>query len=90
LDVAAALEWVGVPVVDLPESASRLGKLPYTLHVMVIVDAKGDVKLEKLGAVDNDFFKKAKEAAKHWKATPPLSGGKPVSVKFPLEISFSR
>jgi len=90
LDVANALEWVGVPVVDLPESASKAGKLPYTLHVMVIVDAKGDVKLEKLGTVDNDFFKKAKEAAKHWKATPPRSGGKPVSVKFPLEISFSR
>ena len=77
-------------MVDLPDSANKAGKLPYTLHVIVVVDAKGDVKLEKLGTVDNDFFKKAKEAAKHWKTNPPLSGGKPVSVRFPLEISFSR
>jgi eukaryotic-like serine/threonine-protein kinase len=90
LDAGAPLEWVGRPVVDLPDSANKAGKLPYTLHVIVVVDAKGDVKLEKLGTVDNDFFKKAKEAAKHWKTTPPLSGGKPVSVRFPMEISFSR
>ena len=90
LDLATVLEWVGRPVVDLPDSASKAGKLPYILHVMVIVDGKGEVKLEKMGTVDNDFFKKAKEAAKHWKTTPPLSGGKPISVKFPLEITFSR
>ena len=88
LDAGAPLEWVGRPLVDLPDSASKTGKLPYTLHVMVIVDAKGNVKLEKLGTVDNDFFKKAKEAAKGWKTTPPLCGGKPVSVRFPLEINF--
>ena len=90
LDATTVLEWVGRPLVDLPDSANKAGKLPYILRVMVIVDPKGDVKLEKLGTVDNDFFKKAKEAAKHWKTTPPLSGGKPVSVRFPLEINFSR
>jgi hypothetical protein len=87
LDAAAPLEWVGRPTVDLPD---KPGKLPYTLHLIVIVDPKGDVKLEKAGTVDNDFFKKAKEAAKHWKTTAPLSGGKPVSVKFLLEINFPR
>ena len=90
LDAAAPLEWVGRPLVDLPDSANKADKLPYTLHVIVVVDAKGDVKLEKLGTVDNDFFKKAKEAAKRWKTTTPLSGGKPVNVRFPLEISFWR
>ncbi|MGB7846459.1 MAG: hypothetical protein WBL63_12655, partial [Candidatus Acidiferrum sp.] len=90
LDASAPLEWVGRPTVDLPDSSNKAGKLPYTLHLVVVVDPKGEVKLEKVGTVDNDFFKKAKEAAKHWKTTTPLSGGKPVSVRFPLEINFSR
>jgi hypothetical protein len=52
------------------------------------VDATGKVKVEKNGDVDNDFFKKAKDAAKHWKTNIPKSGGKPVSVTFPYSITF--
>jgi len=62
LDATAPLEWVGRPTVDLPDSSNKPGKLPYTLQVIVVVDYKGDVKLEKVGTVGNDFFKKAKEA----------------------------
>jgi hypothetical protein len=62
LDATAPLEWVGRPTVDLPDSSNKPGKLPYTLQVLVVVDSEGDVKLEKVGTVDNDFFKKAKEA----------------------------
>jgi hypothetical protein len=90
LDATAPLGWVGRPTVDLPDSSNKPGKLPYTLQVIVVVDPGGNVKLEKVGTVDNDFFKKAKEAAKHWKTTTPLSSGKPVSVKFPMEINFLR
>jgi len=88
LDADALLQWVGTPTVELPSSAKQPGKPPYTLHLTVLVDATGKVKIEKDGDVDNDFFKKAKDAAKHWRTTIPKSGGKPVSVSFPFSITF--
>ncbi len=84
LDADVPLQWVGIPTVELPSSK----KLPHTLHLTVIVDTSGKVKIEKNGDVDNDFFKKAKDAAKHWKTTVPKAGGKPVSVSFPFSITF--
>ncbi len=54
----------------------------------MFVDPGGKVKLDKDGNVDKDFFKKAKDASKNWKTTIPTSGGKPVSVSFPLAITF--
>jgi len=90
LDKDVSLQWVGIPTVELPSSGNQPGKLPYTLHLMVTVDPSGKVKVEKDGNADKDFLKKAKEAAKTWKATIPKSGGKPVSVSFPLAITFSK
>lgn len=90
LDANAPLQWVGTFLVDFPESANKPGKLPYSLTIAVTVDNKGDVKIEKAGNVDNDFFKKAKDSAKHWKTTVPRSGGKAVSVTFPMTISFQK
>ncbi|HUI75754.1 MAG TPA: protein kinase [Candidatus Acidoferrum sp.] len=90
LDSNSPLQWVGTPMVDFPDSAKKPGKLPYVLSVTVMVDNRGDVKIEKAGNVDNDFFKKAKDSAKHWKTTVPRSGGKAVSVKFPLSITFEK
>jgi hypothetical protein len=88
LDADTPLQWTQTAIVELPTSAKQPGKLPYTLHLTVIVDATGKVKVEKNGDVDNDFFKKAKDAAKHWKTNIPKSGGKPVSVTFPYSITF--
>jgi serine/threonine-protein kinase len=88
LDADAPLQWAQPAIVELPPSAKQPGKLPYTLHLTVTVDATGKVKVDKNGDVDNDFFKKAKDAAKHWKTTNPKSGGKPVSVTFPYSITF--
>ncbi|HEY6946103.1 MAG TPA: protein kinase [Candidatus Acidoferrum sp.] len=90
LDSDAPLQWAQTPTVELPSSAHQPGKLPYTLRLLVFVDPSGKVKVEKDGDADNDFFKKAKDAAKHWKTTVPKSGGKPVSVSFPLAITFAR
>ena len=90
LDADVAVQWVGTPTVEFPGSANQAGKLPYTLRLIVFVDPSGKVKVEKDGNVDNDFFKKAKDASKNWKATIPKAGGKPVRVSFPLAITFQK
>jgi len=54
------------------------------------VDSSGNVKVDKEGDADKDFLKKVKDASKHWKTTPPTAGGKPVTVRFPLPITFQR
>ncbi len=92
LDANAPLQWVGVPMVDLPENANQPGRLPYSLTVIVTVESNGSVKVDKEGNAnpDKDFFKKVKDASKHWKATVPKSEGKPVAVRFPLTITFQR
>lgn len=88
LDAGTPLQWVGVPMVDLPDVANQPGKLPYALNIIVTVDANGNVKIDKGENADKDFFKKAKDASKHWKATAPKSQGKPVTVRFPFTITF--
>ncbi|MGC2390628.1 MAG: hypothetical protein WA621_14620, partial [Candidatus Acidiferrum sp.] len=90
LDANSPLEWVGIPMVDFPDEANKPGKLPYSLTVMVTVESNGNVKIDKEGNADKEFFKKVKDASKHWKTTAPKSGGKPVSVRFPLTITFQR
>ena len=77
-------------MVDFPDVAKQPGKLPYSLTVMVTVESNGNVKIDKEGDADKDFFKKVKDASKHWKTTAPKSGGKPVAVRFPLTITFQR
>jgi hypothetical protein len=76
--------------VEFPDVASKPGKLPYTLTVIVIVEPNGNVKVDKEGDADKDFLKKVKDASKHWKTTPPKAAGKPVTVRFPLTITFQR
>ncbi|MGC1617933.1 MAG: protein kinase [Candidatus Acidiferrum sp.] len=90
LDANPPLEWVGTPMVDFPDEAKKPGKLPYSLTVILTVEANGNVKVDKEGNSDKEFFKKVKDASKHWKTTAPKSGGKPVSVRFPLTITFQR
>ena len=90
LDADVSLQWLGTPTVEFPASANQAGKLPYTLRLRVTVEANGKVKVDKDGNVDKDFLKKAKDASKNWKATVPKAGGKPVSVSFPLAITFQR
>ncbi len=90
LDADVSLQWVGTPAVELPASANQAAKLPYTLRLVVTVEANGKVKVDKDGTAEKDFLKKAKDASKNWKATIPKSGGKPVSVSFPLSITFQR
>jgi len=90
LDASSPLQWVGVPMVDFPDIANQPGKLPYSLTVMVTVEQNGNVKIDKEGNADKDFFKKVKDASKHWKTTAPRAGGKPVTVRFPLTITFQR
>jgi serine/threonine protein kinase len=90
LDQGAPLQWIGNPMVDFPDVANQPGKLPYTLALWVTVDPAGNVKIDRDGNVDKAFFNKAKDASKHWKTTVPKSGGKPVSVRFPLSIIFRR
>jgi hypothetical protein len=58
--------------------------------VIVTIESNGNVKIDKEGNPDKDFFKKVKDASKHWKATQPQSQGKPVIVRFPLTITFQR
>jgi serine/threonine protein kinase len=89
LDASPALQWVGLPSVEVPDEAKQQpGKLPYTLTVIVTVEPNGKVKVDKDGNPDKAFFNKVKDAAKNWKTTPPMSGGKPVTVRFPLTITF--
>ncbi len=90
LDASAPLQWVGVPMVDFPDVANKPGKLPYSLTVLVTVEPNGNVKVDKEGDADKDFLKKVKDASKHWKTTAPRAGGKPVTVRFPLTITFQR
>jgi hypothetical protein len=90
MDADVSLQWIGTPTVEFPSSANQAGKLPYTLRLIVFADPGGKVKVEKDGNVDNDFFKKAKDASKNWKTTIPKSGGKPVRVSFPLAITFQK
>jgi serine/threonine protein kinase len=90
LDAGAPLEWVGTPMVDFPDVANKPGKLPYSFTVMVTVEPSGNVKIDKEGDADKDFFKKVKDASKRWKTTAPKSDGKPVTVRFPLTITFQR
>jgi len=90
LDASAPLQWVGVPMVDFPDVANKPGKLPYSLTVMVTVEPNGKVKIDKEGDADKDFLKKVKDASKHWKTTAPRASGKPVTVRFPLTITFQR
>jgi len=90
LDASPTLQWIGTPTVDFPDEARQPGKLPYTLTVNVTVEASGKVKVEKDGNPEKAFFNKVKDASKNWKTTPPRSGGKPVSVRFPLTITFQR
>jgi serine/threonine protein kinase len=90
LDASAPLQWVGVPMVDFPDVASKPGKLPYSLTVMVTVEPNGNVKVDKEGDADKDFLKKVKDASKHWKTTAPRAAGKPVTVRFPLTVTFQR
>ncbi len=90
LDPNPPLQWVGIPMVDFPDVANKPGKLPYSLTVIVSVDSNGNVKIDKEGEVDKDFLKKVKDASKHWKTTAPRAAGKPVSVRFPLTITFQR
>jgi serine/threonine protein kinase len=90
LDANVPLQWVGVPMVDFPDNANQPGRLPYTLTVIITVDSNGNVKVDKEGNEnpDKDFFKKIKDGSKHWRATVPKSGGKSVTVRFPLTITF--
>jgi serine/threonine-protein kinase len=88
LDANAPLEWVGVTTVDLPNDAKV--PLPYTLTVLVTAEPNGNVKVDKDGNPEKSFFNKVKDAAKHWKTTPPKSKGQPVSVRFSLTITFQR
>ncbi len=90
LDSGAPLQWVGIPMVDFPDVANKPGKLPYALTVMVTVEPNGNVKIDKEGEPDKDFLKKVKDASKHWKTTAPRAAGKPVTVRFPLTITFQR
>ncbi len=90
LDANPPLQWVGVPMVDFPDVANQPGKLPYSLTVIVTIDPNGSVKVDKEGDADKDFLKKVKDASKHWKTTAPRAAGKPVSVRFPLTITFQR
>ncbi len=88
LDASPTLQWVGTPTVDFPDEAKQPGKLPYVLTVNVTVEPNGKVKVDKDGNPDKAFFNKVKDASKNWKTTPPMSGGKAVSVRFPLTITF--
>jgi outer membrane biosynthesis protein TonB len=90
LDAGAPLQWVGTPTVDFPDVANQPGKLPYSLTVNVTVEPNGNVKVDKTGNPDKEFFKKVRDASKHWKTTVPKSGGKPVTVRFPLTVTFQR
>jgi acetone carboxylase gamma subunit len=64
-------------------------RIPYTLHLIVVVDANGKViRIDKDGPADQDFLKKAKDAAKHWQSTHPSLNGKPVNASFSIDVTF--
>ena len=88
----ASLQWVGIATVDFPDEPKPPAKLslPYPLTVILTVDESGKVKVDKEGNPDKAFFNKVKDASKHWKATVPMAKGKPVTVRFPLTITFQR
>jgi serine/threonine protein kinase len=89
LDGEPSLQWIGTPTIDVPSGAKQAGKLPYTLHLIVFVDTHGNAKrVDKDGQADQDFLKKAKDAARQWKTTEPKLNGKPVNASFPIEITF--
>jgi hypothetical protein len=89
LDMDPPLRWIGNPTIDAPAGAKQAGKLPYTLHLIVVVDGNGKViHVDKDGPSDQDFLKKAKDAAKTWRSTKPLLNGKPVDTSFPIEVMF--
>jgi eukaryotic-like serine/threonine-protein kinase len=89
VDADSPLGWMGNPVVDLPANAKSSGKLPYTLHLIVVVNEAGAViHVDKDGPADADFLKKAKESAKQWKTTVPLVNKKPASAAFPVAVTF--
>jgi hypothetical protein len=90
LDANPPLQWIGVPMVEFPDNANQPGRLPYSLTIVVTVDSNGNVKIDKDGNPDKDFFKKVKDSSKHWKASAPKSEGKPVTVRFPFTITFQR
>jgi serine/threonine protein kinase len=90
LDATAPLQWVGTPMVDFPDVANQPGRLPYSLTVMVTVEPNGSVQIDEVGNPDKDFFQKVKDASRHWRTTTPQSDGKPVTVRFPLTITFQR
>jgi serine/threonine protein kinase len=90
LDASAPLRWVGIAAIEFPDVRSPSRKLPYSLTVIVTVEPNGNVKIDKDGDPDKDFFQKVKEGSKHWKTTSPQSEGKPVTVRFPLTITFQR
>jgi eukaryotic-like serine/threonine-protein kinase len=89
LDANPPLRWVGNPTIDTPAGAKQAGKLPYTLHLIVAVDGNGKVtRVDKDGAVDQEFLKKAKDAAKKWRTTNPLLNGKPANTSFQIQVTF--
>lgn len=89
LDAEPSLQWIGTPTIDVPSGAKQTGKLPYTLRLIVFVDTHGNAKrVDRDGQVDQDFLKKAKDAARQWRTTEPKLNGKPVSASFPIEITF--
>jgi len=89
LDVDKPLQWIGNPAIGVPAGAKQAGKLPYVLHLIVGVDENGKViHLDKDGAADQDFLKKAKDASKQWRTTKPLLNGQPVKTSFPIEVTF--
>jgi hypothetical protein len=71
MDADVSLQWIGAPSGEFPISANQAGKLPYTLRLIVLVDPSGKVKVEKDGNMDNEFFKKARDAPKNWKTPFP-------------------
>ena len=70
-------------------NAKQAGKLPYTLHLLIVVDDNGKIThLDKDGQADQEFLKKAKEASKNWRTTKPMLSGKPVNTSFSIEVTF--
>lgn len=89
LNTDRPLQWIGNPTIGVPVGAKQAGKLPYVLRLVVAVDENGKViHLDKDGAADQDFLKKAKDASKQWRTTKPLLNGQPVKASFLIEVTF--
>jgi serine/threonine-protein kinase len=89
LDTDKPLQWIGNPTIGVPAGAKQAGKLPYVLHLIVGVDENGKViHLDKDGAADQEFLKKAKDASRQWRTTKPLMNGQPVKTSFQVEVTF--